>query len=532
MVKSRRLKTISSMLLLLLLLSACRSAAQPDTGSTPTQTPPAVTPSLAEAKEPASIVTEQVAASSGKSPLLATAQGDLENLEDAPRYTIDLDVDYAGLLYRGQARVDYTNNEDVPLDRLYFRLFPNGGASYGNGSLQVSEVLVNDQPVETELSIDNTVLEVALPEELAAGESLQVDMAFEGQVPRDFGGEQTPAGYGIYNFSEGVMALSGWYPSLAVYDDEGWNLDPVSPIGDSVYSDIAFYSVDVAAENGLSVITTGVVTESENQGAESRLHFESGPVRDFFLILGSDFEVVSREVDGTQINSYYLPGDALAGEAGLQVAADSLQVFNQRFDPYPYSELDLVEAPMRYALGVEYPGIILVATSLYEDPADPSFSVVTAHEVAHQWWYNVVGNDVIDEPWLDEALTTYSSGLYYEDIFGPRGYLGLTSYWQERYDQLVERGLDELITEDLAYFENLPEQGVYSGVVYSKGALFFKSLREEIGDQAFFEALQTYYRENKYRIADSEDLLGAFEQAAGRSLQDFYQQWLYSTQDG
>ena len=65
-------------------------------------------------------------------------------------------------------------------------------------------------------------------------------------------------------------------------------------------------------------------------------------------------------------------------------------------------------------------------------------------------------------------------------------------------------------------------------MVYSKGGLFFEALRQEIGDQAFFQALQAYFRDNQYRIADPDDLLNAFENAAGRQLDEFYQRWLYS----
>jgi aminopeptidase N len=74
----------------------------------------------------------------------------------------------------------------------------------------------------------------------------------------------------------------------------------------------------------------------------------------------------------------------------------------------------------------------------------------------------------------------------------------------------------------------LGDPGIYSGIVYGKGGLFFHALRQEIGDRAFFEALQQYYQARKYGIAQPADLLAAFEQAAGRELDAFYQQWLYA----
>jgi aminopeptidase N len=64
--------------------------------------------------------------------------------------------------------------------------------------------------------------------------------------------------------------------------------------------------------------------------------------------------------------------------------------------------------------------------------------------------------------------------------------------------------------------------------VYTKAALFFHALRQEIGDEAFFEALQNYYQAEKYGIALPDDLLTAFEQASGRPLEPFYKEWLYA----
>ncbi len=91
-----------------------------------------------------------------------------------------------------------------------------------------------------------------------------------------------------------------------------------------------------------------------------------------------------------------------------------------------------------------------------------------------------------------------------------------------------DKGVDDQIARPLSYFEGLNNPGVYGGVVYSKGALFFDALRQEIGDQAFFEALQSYYNTYQFDIASPVELLDAFEASAGRQLDDFFQSWLYT----
>ena len=453
---------------------------------------------------------------------------DLTLLKSAPLYTISLEISADLSSYQSRAQVDITNNETISLDELYFHLLPNGHGSYGNGSLNVEQVRIAGKEPETALSVGDSVMMVVLPETLPPGERVQVEMEFRGVVPQDFGGSATPAGYGIFNYSEGVLALSGWYPILAVYDDQGWNLDPPSVIGDSSYSDTGFYSVDVTLPEDLIVAATGVQVGAQALDGKAQLQYESGPARDFFLVASPDFQVTSQSVGETAINSYYLEGDEQGGRKALSVASDSLKVYNEKFGPYPFTELDVVEAPMRNALGVEFPGIVLIGAKLYESPETPDFEVTVAHETAHQWWYSVVGNDVFDEPWLDEALATYSSGLFYEFTLGPQYSSGLQSYWQERYTRLVNDVGDDLVTGSLAYFEGLNRPAVYGGIVYVKGALFFTALRAEIGDQAFFAGLQNYYRSQYFRIAQADDLLSAFEDSAGRGLDDFYRQWLYS----
>jgi len=447
-------------------------------------------------------------------------------VDQDPHYTISLNVDYAQHSFSGQAQVNYTNLENSTLDRLYFRLIPNGQGSYGNGSLSVSQTLLEGQPVETQLSVQDSVLEVPLPKSLDPGQETQIEFTFSGKVPVDFGGP-TSSGYGIYNYSNGVLALSGWYPILAVYNDQGWNLDPVSEIGDSVFSDAAIYNVEINVPENLVVAATGVAEDHQTQAGKSTYHFESGPARDFFLIMSPDFTVKSETVEDITVNSYYLSGQSKGGEAALQVAADSLRIYNQEFGPYPYSEFDVVEAPMRNALGVEFPGIVLIGDPLYSESETPNFIVTVAHEVAHQWWYNVVGNDVFDDPWMDEALATYSSSLYYEfGNGGPAAASGLASYWQNRYRQTQQKGKDDGIALSLSHFESLNDPSVYAAVVYNKGGLFFKNLRQEIGDQAFFTALQNYYKAYQFQIATPDDLLNTFENTSGRQLDDFYKQWL------
>jgi hypothetical protein len=514
--------------------------AEAPTASTPTTSPsaksspdeqpspaPPATPTAGDLQPTASQSSANLEAPGQEAALVIDLDQLPAGLDSAPRYQINLEVDYDQLTFTGQQVLDFTNLEDIPLDVLNFRLIPNGRKAYGDGELNVSQVTLDGNKLETRLLQQDTVLQVSLPEPLAPLETVQFDFQFDGRVPRDYGADQS--GYGVYNYTDGVLAMANWYPILAVYDEYGWNLDMPSAIGDSVYSETAYYDVTIAAPEDLIIAATGKEIDAGQTDHDGKRRFISGPVRDFFLIMSPDFEVDSQVVDGTQVNSYYLPGHKDAGAQALEIASDSLGIFNERFGAYPYRELDVIDGPMLNAAGVEFPGIVMVASNLYDNPDQPTFTVATAHEVAHQWWYNVVGNDVFADPWLDEALTTYSSSLYYEFTGNGFALRSMLDNWEKRVSEAASSGLDESINRPLNYFERPGHERGYGVTVYTKGALFFAALRKEIGDQAFFAALQDYYQRYQYQVARPQDLLDAFERSANRQLDDFYQSWITSS---
>jgi aminopeptidase N len=208
----------------------------------------------------------------------------------------------------------------------------------------------------------------------------------------------------------------------------------------------------------------------------------------------------------------------------MNVSQNSLALFDERFGSYPYKELDVIAVPLNLASGVEYPGLILIDQALYTSgSARPGFfEIVISHEVGHQWWYAVVGNDVIEHPWQDEALTTFSSLLYQQE-FEPQAYRGTLGFYQNTLSDLEGSQIESDVGRPVESFHDAP--GAYSPVVYIKGALFFVELRQEIGDEAFFAALRDYYSDQMYQLARPQALLQAFETACNCQLDDTYQEW-------
>ncbi len=450
----------------------------------------------------------------------------LESLQDAPRYWIEASFDPASLQVTGTERVWFVNRWDAPLDHVYLRLYPNGEALYGPAEMWLELVSDGeDHPLQWKEDGDDTIVRVDLAEACDPDESLEIVVSWGLLVPEGIGHEWTRAdGYGLVRQAMGVTLLADWFPMLAVYDGESWHLDEILAWGDPVYSETSFFEVWFTAPPAYTVVSTGMQVSSESAGSEATHHFLSGPAREFLLALSANWQVETAVVGDTVVLCYFFPEDTPSGEEALQASADALQVFDRRFGTYPYKEFEVVEAPLLGVLGMEYPGVILLADRMYMGDQQWRLDITAAHEVAHQWWYGVVGNDVFTEPWLDEAMATFSSGVYVEDVWGAASFEAQYQEWVDRYESGLEQGAAGSIAWPLQRFAG---SGPYVSTVYYEGAMFLDALRQEIGVDAFYAALQEYYREFKFRQAEASDLLAVFEQASGRDLDAFYEQWLF-----
>jgi aminopeptidase N len=253
------------------------------------------------------------------------------------------------------------------------------------------------------------------------------------------------------------------------------------------------------------------------------LTIAAGPARDFYLAASDRYEVVSTTVGETVVNSYAFAERMDSAEFALQVAADALQSFNARFGVYPYTEFDVVSTPM-LALGIEYPGIVGITLNVYdsEAPSNSRLEIPLAHEVAHQWFYNVVGNDQMDEPWLDEAMAQYLTGLYFADVYGEAEAEQYRSdmwydYWGRVYQAEVPIGLAAH-----AYAGN-----EYGPIVYGRGPIFLAALAEEMGQETFDAFLRDYYVSNRWGIGTGEAFRQLAEQHCQCDLSALFEEWVY-----
>ena len=168
--------------------------------------------------------------------------------------------------------------------------------------------------------------------------------------------------------------------------------------------------------------------------------------------------------------------------------------------------------------------------SLYQREDSGYLELVTVHETAHQWWYGLVGNNQIQDAWLDEGLTEYSTVLYYGHRYGQEReeevYKSLMGEGKYNYLQLYTHldDVDETIHRPVYEFSDWV---LYDLLVYGKGAMLFHSLRQEMGDELFLQGLKEYLQDNWFDNAEKADIIRAFDKVSGRKWQQHFDQWLY-----
>ncbi len=409
----------------------------------------------------------------------------------------------------GTESVRYTNTETTTLNAVVFRLFPNilGGTS------TVSNVKVNETPAVPELSMQNSTMRVSLLQSLLPGEQVVISMNFAITVPTTVG-----RNYASFSYLDGILALPHFYPMIAVYDDEGWNAEVPPTYGDVVYADTGFYLAKITAPAGLTLVTSGVTIVSAVQGDAQTVTVAAGPMRDFYLAAG-DFQRESQSVGQTTINSY-APADVTdANRQALGYVVSALQTFSGLVGEYPFTELDLVATPTT-AGGIEYPGAIVLALGLYT-PSNNFFEVAAVHETAHQWFYSLVGNDQIDDPWLDESLVQYLTWRFYREQYGKTGdaqmMQAMNGYWSRADKADIPIGLPVK-----AYSER-----DYGAIVYGRGPIFFHTLEDTIGTDPFDTFLRLYFQQYEWGIATPADLQSVAEDACGCNLTELFNEWVY-----
>lgn len=449
-------------------------------------------------------------------------------------YEINLNVDPKTKSVTANQTVDYINNTDSILKTIKFHLYPQffeqgatelvvpntkvnnaypNGMSFSDFNVDRVKVDETEKTVVYECDFDS-ILCVDLNSSLMPNERVKIYIEYSFAIPNCCH---------RFGYGDNTINLCNFYPIVCVFEGEEFNTGGYNPNGDPFYSEMANYCVNVSVDKQYVVAGTGERTDERIVDGSKQSSFNAKLVRDFALILSDKFNTVSEKVNNINVEYYYFNDENPS--RSLKAGVDAIKTFAKLFGEYPYSSFSIAESDFVYG-GMEYPNLILVSTSI--ESQDDYLNVII-HETAHQWWYGMVGNDEFKYPWLDEALTEFSTILFYDYNEGYNfSHKQMVSISKENYSIFITVYEDVLgsIDTSMRPVDQYNTEPEYTYCTYVKGVLMFESLYQLIGEKDFLNGLETYLQNNKYKNASPNDLIKSFEMVSNKSLTNFFSSWI------
>ncbi|GGS03216.1 peptidase [Streptomyces humidus] len=405
----------------------------------------------------------------------------------APSYTVGLTGNTDGTVWTGHESATFTNASSTPLGEVYLRLWDNYHGTCSAMPITVGNVTGGAAGA---LSAGCTALQITLAAPLAQGQSATIGFDL---------GITVPSGADRFGHDGAFSFIGNALPVLAVKDGAGWHLDPYTNNGESFYSLAADFRVTLDHPTSLLVPATGTSVDVAGSGGRTVTTATASKVRDFAWAAGPFSKISGSSAAGTPVNVYSVSGiSSASAQSMLTTAKTAVDAHAARFGAYPYGELDAVIDNSFWFGGMEYPGFVLDLVS----------TTALTHEIGHQWWYGIVGDDEYNSPWLDESFTDYATDL-------AQGKTGSGCWSSVSWASSAEK-----ITNSMAYWD--AHSSRYSTVVYGYGKCALHDLRRLIGDTAMAELLKDYATSHWYGVSTTAEFKAAAQAATTTDLTSFW----------
>jgi hypothetical protein len=415
------------------------------------------------------------------------------------QYTFHVSLKYSAHTLHADEAIQYTNTTGQTLSNIVLAVEPNLWASCFS-----LDNLVQDGRAVTDYSLNGQRLTINLSQPLALNTVTTFTLGFDLSLPaKSF--EKT-FGYLGYQIN-----LTDWYPFIVPYEN-GWVLHNPWPFGEHLVYDAADYDVNLKVDDPGVIVATSAPEQSNGAWMEYRLE----AARTFVFSASDRFKIDDSAVGAVKIRSYYFSGDENASGEVLWMATQSLGLYEAKFGPYPYQSLSVVETDVPD--GQEYDGLVFLATNFYSQyngTARSDLVTIGTHEIAHQWWFGMVGSDQAMEPWLDEAMAVYSEHIFYEYNYPNYG----NWWWNFRVNYFGPTGYVDGNIYDYSTFRS------YVNAVYLNGANFLDELRARVGDDAFFAFLKDYASRYAHQHVTADDFFATLRLHTSTDFSDIVQKY-------
>lgn len=438
----------------------------------------------------------------------------------ADRYTLRAELDDHAHVVRGDERLVFTNASTAPVDHLVFHLYMNafahgrtvfmresggklrGVRTRGHGGIRVLSMralgadLLRDAEREL-VPNDETQLRVRLPQAIAPGGSVAIDIRFETTLPE----VSARAGY-----SHDFHVVAQWFPKLAKLEADGHFASfPYHGDGE-FYADFATYDLTVITDEALTVGASGHLVRSRAipEGRMERRYF-ADRVHDVAFVASRHFRTRERTCARVDVHTLHPPGYEGVARRQTDVTCHALAWLGETYGAYPYVDLTVVLPPRgaEGAAGMEYPTLFLTAGSWFDTEllGIDEATETTVHELVHQWFQGIVATNEVRYPFLDE---------------------GITSFVTSDYRSTIEPRAVDARTEAMRRFtwpRNSPApashvstfRSKYGAVVYGRSQMILETVARTWGREKIRAALGRYARTERFAHPGPRELFAAFD---------------------
>jgi aminopeptidase N len=443
---------------------------------------------------------------SGK-PSLEVASYNISVRLDAERKTLD-----------GRETITYLNSSAAPIPDLVFHLYLNAfkdsssvflRESNGLGRGQVFDPansgwiaidhlrVVDGADLTVETLEDGTLARAVLPQALASGSTLVLELEFTVQLPLVV----ARTGWALDDSSAPFFLVAQWFPKLGVWQHGAWNAYPLHA-NSEFYADFGDYSVAITLPGDYLTAASGLPGwVAKNDDGTQTVTYHAADVVDFTWAASKNLLSAVRRVGETEIVYTYLPEHAWSVSTALDAAVLALKNYAQWYGAYPYPRLTVLDVPEAGTGmgGMEYPTLITAGAG--PSPTSGGFfgggsqglEMLVFHEVAHQWWQSLVATNEAEEPWLDEGFADYSTARLMLQEYG----IDAAKFDQGSYgNDYVDRRRPQFLSQpDLPMLQKAWDfnRGNYVIGAYAKPTLALLTLESVIGSEAMLRALHTYF---------------------------------------
>lgn len=455
----------------------------------------------------------------------------LDHAFNVASYRMTATLDPAAKTVTGRGVLSYTNPSSDTLNEVWLRLYlkafsspetlwmrESGGEMRGFamdaaslGDMTLSRIALPEGPnLLATATVTDTLLRLPLAQPLLPNQRIDLEVEWVSKLPRAF----ARTGYGGRDNT--FFMVGQWYPKLVVYDRGRWDTIPWHANAE-FFNDFGSYDLTITAPSDYVIASVGLPAgEPTTANGLKTWHFTAENVTDVAFAASPDFKVQTANAGPTEVVLYYLPEHEAAVTEYLSTSVGSLTAFSAWFGAYPHPRLSVIDVPDDAGGmgGMEYPTLVTGGT-LGAGNIGHVVSLVTSHEIGHQWWPMQTATHEGREPWLDEGITEYSGMRYMLDAnlgvlaAGNGAFSGIGADTFDRTTYFV----DSTQPSNLAAWEY--SEGGYGAAVYNKTGLGLLTLERVVGSERFFKAMSTYLSAYRYRHPNAADFRATIEGELG-----------------